>query len=318
MLRIRQIVFVVRDLASTSRQLAELLALDPPYRDPAVAEFGLDNAVFVFGDQFIELISPMQGGTAVGRHLERRGEGGYMLIVGNSDENPAKEEAYLRLLAARRVDGMILAPAGEPHPYLDRLVKEGFPLVFLDRDVAELRGRLRPRVLLSGLGMGFTLRAALDELADDADVTVAELNPVVVEWCKGPLASLIADAARDRRVTMQVVDQYYKHLRLERGRMLSDSRALGREFDVRPNEPRMVYAELSGGNQQKALLAKWLQGQPRLLLLHEPTQGVDVGARQQIFAMIRAAAAGVASVVCASADYEQLGAICDRVLIFAR
>lgn len=79
LLRIRQIVFVVRNLASTSRQLAELLALDPPYRDPGVAEFGIDNAVYAFGDQFIELISPIKVGTAAGRHLERRGEGGYMV-----------------------------------------------------------------------------------------------------------------------------------------------------------------------------------------------------------------------------------------------
>ena len=46
-----------------------------------------------------------------------------------------------------------------------------------------LRKKKRARVLVSGLGMGFTLRAALDELADDAEVTVAELNAVVVEWC---------------------------------------------------------------------------------------------------------------------------------------
>jgi spermidine synthase len=69
-----------------------------------------------------------------------------------------------------------------------------------------LRSRPRARVLVSGLGMGFTLRAALDELADDALVTVAELNPVVVEWCQTHLAPLIADAARDRRVTMKVAD----------------------------------------------------------------------------------------------------------------
>jgi spermidine synthase len=71
---------------------------------------------------------------------------------------------------------------------------------------AELGGRPRPRVLLSGLGMGFTLRAALDELADDAHVTVAEVNPVVVDWCKGPLASLITGAASDPRVTLEIVD----------------------------------------------------------------------------------------------------------------
>ena len=71
---------------------------------------------------------------------------------------------------------------------------------------AGLRKRRRARVLVSGLGMGFTLRAALDELAEDADVTVAELNAVVVEWCKGPLSLLTRDAAKDPRVTVEIVD----------------------------------------------------------------------------------------------------------------
>ena len=71
---------------------------------------------------------------------------------------------------------------------------------------AGLRKVKRAHVLVSGLGMGFTLRAALDKLADDAEVTVAELNPVVVEWCQGPLAPLIANAARDPRVTMHIGD----------------------------------------------------------------------------------------------------------------
>jgi len=71
---------------------------------------------------------------------------------------------------------------------------------------AGLRSRRRARVLVSGLGMGFTLRAALDELADDAEVTVAELTPAVVEWCEGPLATLTAAAARDPRVTVEIVD----------------------------------------------------------------------------------------------------------------
>ena len=79
----------------------------------------------------------------------------------------------------------------------------------------------------------------------------------------------------------------------------------------------LTYHSLSGGNQQKALLAKWLQTDPRLLLLHEPTQGVDIGARGQIFETITGAAEKGMSVVCASTDYEQLAQICDRVLIVA-
>ena len=101
MLRIRQIVFVVRDLAASSARLAALLDLDPPYRDPGVAEFGIDNAVFVFGDQFVEVISPVRAGTAAGRHLDRRGEGGYMLILQTDDFDAAR--ARVRALGVRTV-----------------------------------------------------------------------------------------------------------------------------------------------------------------------------------------------------------------------
>jgi ribose transport system ATP-binding protein len=93
---------------------------------------------------------------------------------------------------------------------------------------------------------------------------------------------------------------------------------LAQRFDIRPRDPALPFAALSGGNQQKVLLAKWLQLQPRLILLDEPTQGVDVGAREQVFEAIRAASRLGACVLCASSDYEQLAAICDRVLVFNR
>lgn len=64
----------------------------------------------------------------------------------------------------------------------------------------------RPHVLIGGLGMGFTLRAALDALPAGARLTVVELNPAVVTWCQGPLAALTAGAVSDRRVTTVVGD----------------------------------------------------------------------------------------------------------------
>jgi ribose transport system ATP-binding protein len=96
------------------------------------------------------------------------------------------------------------------------------------------------------------------------------------------------------------------------------ARELLHRFDVRPPDPDLTYESLSGGNQQKALLAKWLQTDPQVIFLHEPTQGVDVGARAQIFQMLVDAARGGASVLVASSDSEQLAAICDRVLVLAR
>jgi spermidine synthase len=71
---------------------------------------------------------------------------------------------------------------------------------------APLAGRARAHVLVGGLGMGYTLRATLDELPATARVTVVELNPAVVTWCRGPLAAHTDNALADRRVKVVVRD----------------------------------------------------------------------------------------------------------------
>ena len=84
---------------------------------------------------------------------------------------------------------------------------------------------------------------------------------------------------------------------------------------VTPNDPDLVASSFSGGNQQKILLAKWLLGRPKVLLLHEPTQAVDVGARADILRAIgRAADAGTA-VLLSSIEAQDLALVCDRVLV---
>ncbi len=69
-----------------------------------------------------------------------------------------------------------------------------------------LQTHAAPRVLVGGLGMGFTLRAVLDTLPATAEVVVAELNPVVLAWCRGPLAVLTDAAVADPRVTVEIGD----------------------------------------------------------------------------------------------------------------
>ena len=71
---------------------------------------------------------------------------------------------------------------------------------------APIASRPTPRVMVGGLGMGFTLRAALDTLPAKAEVVVVELNPVVINWCQGPMAHLTGNAVDDPRVTMVVDD----------------------------------------------------------------------------------------------------------------
>ncbi len=86
-------------------------------------------------------------------------------------------------------------------------------------------------------------------------------------------------------------------------------------LQVVPADPSAQFGHLSGGNQQKALLGKWLDTSPKVMLLSEPTQGVDIGARREIFKLIRAAVADGMSVLCATSDYEQLVEMADRVLV---
>ena len=100
--------------------------------------------------------------------------------------------------------------------------------------------------------------------------------------------------------------------------MRQEAQRLGTLYEVRPNDPDLPLAALSGGNAQKVLIARWMKRKPRLLLLDEPTQGVDVGTRARIFDAIAAEAETGMSVLCASSDAEQLARICDRVLVFAR
>jgi ribose transport system ATP-binding protein len=118
-------------------------------------------------------------------------------------------------------------------------------------------------------------------------------------------------------ITAMTLNRHFRKLHLWRREMYREAAGLTSQFDVRPRDPGLDYLALSGGNQQKALLAKWLQLRPRLLLLHEPTQGVDIGAREQIFELLRNAREGRV-VICASSDHEQLAAVCNRVLIVVR
>ena len=92
-------------------------------------------------------------------------------------------------------------------------------------------------------------------------------------------------------------------------------RRIARLFDVRPAAPETLFGKLSGGNQQKAILAKWLALNPRVLVLDDPTNGVDPAARRKIFDLLREAAASGIGILAFSTEPEQLAAFCSRVLI---
>lgn len=91
--RLRQAVLVARDLAPVSQQLRSELELGEPFADPGVGAFGLHNAVYAIGDTFLEVVSPTQPDTTAGRYLDRRGDGGYMVIFQFADLDAARDRA---------------------------------------------------------------------------------------------------------------------------------------------------------------------------------------------------------------------------------
>ena len=94
--------------------------------------------------------------------------------------------------------------------------------------------------------------------------------------------------------------------------------ALARDFGFNPARLDTDALHLSGGNQQKLVLGKWLNRKPRVLLLDEPTRGIDLGAKQEIFQTIRRLSEEGMAVILVSSDLEEVVEYSDRVLVMAR
>jgi ribose transport system ATP-binding protein len=117
-------------------------------------------------------------------------------------------------------------------------------------------------------------------------------------------------------LTLPRVRRRGSRLRMGAAWQAEETAAMIAKLDIKPPNPDALISTLSGGNQQKVLLGKWLAGAPYLLVLHEPTQAVDVGARHDIIDAIREAAANGCGVLIASIDAVDLAVLCDRVLVF--
>ncbi|HWV83810.1 MAG TPA: sugar ABC transporter ATP-binding protein [Capillimicrobium sp.] len=126
----------------------------------------------------------------------------------------------------------------------------------------------------------------------------------------------VPTATVTENVTMPVLGQFFSGGRLKHRKERDYVGEIVRRFNVQPPHPELPLAALSGGNQQKALMAKWLQLEPLVQLMYEPTQGVDIGSRRQMFQFIEELARSGAGVVIASSEYEDLANICTRVLVF--
>jgi ribose transport system ATP-binding protein len=128
-------------------------------------------------------------------------------------------------------------------------------------------------------------------------------------------AAFLDMSVRDNLSIASAEDSWQRLRRLHRLERQRAQAAIGR-FSIKAAGDTALLSSLSGGNQQKVILARWLQRDPKILLLDEPTQGVDIGARADVYAAVRAAVATGMSVLLSSSDLEELAQASDRVLVF--
>jgi ribose transport system ATP-binding protein len=139
----------------------------------------------------------------------------------------------------------------------------------------------------------------------------------------------IAYLSENRRATIFPRHEIFKKITLAHldeivGGLVRQSREIGiasdlvRRTGVRPPDPSLAAGNLSGGNQQKVALSKWLTVQPKLLILNEPTRGMDVGAKREVLDLIKALKAEGVAIILISTEPETVLAEADRILVMAK
>lgn len=175
--------------------------------------------------------------------------------------------------------------------------------------------------LLGGLAQALpstagSLSIAGEKLEDPGLAAVRKAGLVYAPGNRRP-GSASSDMTLRENITLPAILQYRRSGRVSRSLELRDTKRWIRETDLTPRDPERAFALLSGGNQQKAILAKWFNVEPKVVLLDEPTAGVDVAARESIYALIREQAERGVAFILASADDEEIVKLCGRVIVFA-
>ena len=173
-----------------------------------------------------------------------------------------------------------------------------------------------------------TLFGAVEPVAGTMKIARMPYTPRTVDDAMRAGVALVPEnrvreaAFMDRSVrenlSVAMLAEYWSGRWMPRGRETRKAQELIERFGVKATGPSALFSSMSGGNQQKVVIARWLQRAPRLLLLDEPTQGVDVMSRADIYSTIRLSAASGCTVIVASSDMSELHALCDRILVLAR
>lgn len=248
--------------------------------------------------------------------------------VGTYESADLDEQKLTMLMIGRNVD-LVFPPMPEVPkvaPIVEVRSLSAGPL--RDVNFAVHPGEVLGLAGLLGSGRSEVLRAIFGDLKLESGEILVEGEALKARNPADAMSKGIAFVPEDRaseasfanepvdiNVSMANVPDYWTFGRMDYRKLRSDAREMVSRFEIKTPSERAVMATLSGGNQQKTILARWLRRNPRVLLLDEPTQGVDVGARADIYGQIRDAVAGGAAAIVVASDFEELAHVCDRIVV---
>lgn len=154
-----------------------------------------------------------------------------------------------------------------------------------------------------------------DQKLHASSPTVAMASGIAYVPEDRPREAAFPELSVTENMSMAVVPSYWHRGHLNHRAQKADAQELVESFLVRAASVDARFASLSGGNQQKVILARWLRRRPDVLLLDEPTQGVDVAAKTEIYELVRNSVNEGAAAILVSSELEELELLCDRVLI---
>lgn len=184
---------------------------------------------------------------------------------------------------------------------------------------------------LVGAGRSETLQTIFGIIKADSGKIKIHGKEVKIESTKDALENSIGYVPESRQtqglvleypihdnISLPVLGKYTKKGLLDESKKGAEVERLMKLLDVRPNNPDALCKELSGGNQQKVVLAKWIGTGVDILMIDEPTNGVDVGAKSEIHRILRELANNGTSIIVVSSDLPEILSVSDRILVMRR
>ncbi|MCR4431539.1 MAG: sugar ABC transporter ATP-binding protein [Tepidanaerobacteraceae bacterium] len=324
----QQLVAIARALAFNAR----LIIMDEPTSSLSQAEveglFKIIRNLKAKGIAILFVSHKLQELFTIAERFTVLRDGKY---IGTYLKKDLNEEKLISLMVGRKVE-FIKQPGGkvgQPILEVKSISKKGN---FKDISFRLHKGEILGLTGLVGAGRSEVAQALFGLNAPDEGDIILEGKKVSIHSPEEALSFGIAYIPEHRQIQGLVMRQSVaknitltslKKIRGKLGFLDNNSeKNLVNQYmqvlDIRPKNPDMLTMQLSGGNQQKVVLAKWLATNPKILIVDEPTNGIDVGAKAEIHRLLRQLAAEGIAVLMISSELPEILAICDRILVMRR